>query len=120
MSVDTISGSSTQSMDVLVRGQQTMRAEPRAEPAQPVSFEANDRVLISGDDLRAAIEQLNMQMQKMNRNVNFSVDGVSGKDVVRVTDSNTGQVVRQLPSEDMLQFIRNLENMVGVIFDSRT
>lgn len=119
-SVEAVKGSAVHSLDLMTRGAPAEAVRNQPEPAPSKAFEANERVLISGDDLRAAVEQLNSHMQKMNRSVNFSVDGVSGKDVVRVTNSNTGETVRQLPSEDMLQFIRNLENMVGVIFDSRT
>jgi flagellar protein FlaG len=120
-SVEALRGSAVQSLDMAARAAaQPSSGSVEAVTPPPASFEANEKVLISGDDLKAAIDHLNSHMQKMNRNVNFSVDGASGKDVVRVTDSNTGETVRQLPSEDMLTFIRNLDNMVGVIFDSRT
>jgi flagellar protein FlaG len=119
-SIEAVKGSAVQSLDLARAAAQSPSSSPEAVKPPAASFEANEKVLISGEDLQAAIDQLNHQMQKMNRNVNFSVDSASGKDVVRVTDSNTGQTVRQLPNEDMLQFIRNMENMVGVIFDSRT
>jgi len=89
---------------------------------QPIesSFEMNEKTVISADDLKAAIVSLNQNLQKMNRNVHFSIDAASGKDVVRVTNRNTGETVRQLPSEETLQFLRNLDNMMGIIFDQKT
>ena len=119
-SIEAVKGSAVQSLDLARAAAQSSSSAAGAVTPPPASFEANEKVLISGEDLKAAVDQLNTHMQKMNRNVNFSVDSASGKDVVRVTDSNTGETVRQLPNEDMLQFIRNMENMVGVIFDSRT
>ena len=119
-SIEAVKGSAVQSLDLARAAAQSSSSSAGAVTPPPASFEANEKVLISGEDLKAAVDQLNTHMQKMNRNVNFSVDSASGKDVVRVTDSNTGETVRQLPNEDMLQFIRNMENMVGVIFDSRT
>jgi flagellar protein FlaG len=98
---------------------------PASKPAAPVepiqsSFKVNEKVTISSSDIQQAIEQLNMRMQNMNRNVNFSVDQASGRDVVRVTNQNTGELVRQLPFEDTLQFMRNLDHMIGLIFDKKT
>jgi flagellar protein FlaG len=52
--------------------------------------------------------------------VNFSVDSSTGKDVVRVFNSNTGELVRQLPNDEMLNFVKNLENMMGLIFDNKS
>ena len=98
---------------------------PASKPAAPVepiqsSFKVNEKTTISSTDIQQAIEQLNMRMQDMNRNVNFSVDQASGRDVVRVTNQNTGELVRQLPLEDTLQFMRNLDHMIGLIFDKKT
>ena len=98
---------------------------PASKPAAPVepiqsSFKVNEKTTISSTDIQQAIDQLNMRMQDMNRNVNFSVDQASGRDVVRVTNQNTGELVRQLPYEDTLQFMRNLDHMIGLIFDKKS
>ena len=98
---------------------------PASKPAAPVepiqsSFKVNEKTTISSTDIQQAIDKLNMRMQDMNRNVNFSVDQASGRDVVRVTNQNTGELVRQLPFEDSLQFMRNLDHMIGLIFDKKT
>lgn len=103
-------------------GEETQAAAAPKDAVQPIesSFEMNEKTVISADDLKAAIESLNQNLQKMNRNVHFSIDAASGKDVVRVTNRNTGETVRQLPSEETLQFLRNLDNMMGIIFDQKT
>ena len=59
-------------------------------------------------------------MSAVDRNINFSVDPGTGKDVVRVTDTNTGQTIRQIPAQETLTFIQNLDRMVGLLFDSKT
>jgi flagellar protein FlaG len=90
-----------------------------AAPVTPIesSFKVNDKLTISSEDLHKAVDLLNSKLQDLNRNVNFSIDQASGRDVVRVTNSNTGEVVRQLPFEESLQFMRNLDRMIGLIFD---
>ena len=75
---------------------------------------------MSSEDLTQAIQSLNDMMSALDRNINFAKDTGTGKDVVRVTDSNTGQTIRQIPSQEMLSFIQNLDRMVGLLFDSKT
>jgi len=92
-------------------------AEVSRELADKGEFVVNEKTIISGDDLVKAIEQLNQRMRKFDRNVSFSLDKSTGKDVVRVVNSNNGEVIRQLPNEEKLNFIRNLDSMMGLIFD---
>lgn len=105
-----------------------LQSAPKAGPAAdagpapaPVQgrFEVNEKQVISRSELEHSIELLNVALQKQNRDIAFSVDQSTGKDVVRVTSSQTGEVIRQLPYEETLQFVRNLEQMVGLIFDQR-
>jgi len=84
------------------------------------SFQINEKTVISGDDLRKAVEILNQNLEKYSRNVRFSVDVSTGKDVVRVVSSSSGETIRQLPNNEMLNFIRNLDNMIGLIFDKKS
>jgi uncharacterized FlaG/YvyC family protein len=95
-------------------------AEVSRELADKGEFVVNEKTIISGDDLVKAIEQLNQRMRKFDRNVSFSLDKSTGKDVVRVVNSNNGEVIRQLPNEEKLNFIRNLDSMMGLIFDKNT
>ncbi len=59
-------------------------------------------------------------MSVLNRNINCSVDPGTGQDVVRVTDSNTGKTIHQIPAQETLTFIKNLDKMVGLLFDTKT
>ena len=76
--------------------------------------------VMSEQDLSVAIQSLNDMMSALDRNINFSVDPGTGKDIVRVTDSNTGKTIRQIPAQETLNFIQNLDKMVGLLFDSKT
>lgn len=126
MSIDGVSGKAAANpvLQAIATADRSVNI-PASKPAAPVepiqsSFKVNEKTTISSTDIQQAIDQLNMRMQDMNRNVNFSVDQASGRDVVRVTNQNTGELVRQLPFEDTLQFMRNLDRMIGLIFDKKT
>ena len=76
--------------------------------------------VMSKEDLSTAIQSLNEMMSALDRNIAFSVDPGTGKDIVKVTDSNTGKTIRQIPAQETLTFIQNLDRMVGLLFDKKT
>ena len=54
-----------------------------------------------------------------NVNLQFSVHQTSGKVVVAVTDKDSGELIREIPSREMLKLHDNLEEMMGMIFDRK-
>jgi flagellar protein FlaG len=59
-------------------------------------------------ELSNAIKHVSGYVQNITRELNFSIDEELGKTVVTVVDENTGDVIRQIPSEDMLTLAKNL------------
>ena len=53
--------------------------------------------------------QLESFVASMGRDLSFSVDSTTGYHVVRVTNPQTGEVVRQLPSEELLKIAQTME-----------
>jgi flagellar protein FlaG len=52
-------------------------------------------------------------------NLKFSVNRASGQVVVAVTDEESGEIIRQIPSEEMVHLSTKLEEMMGLIFDQK-
>ena len=63
----------------------------------------------TNEEVRVVVEKLNRQIQSLQRELSFSVDEDSGRTVVRVLDSQTNEVVRQIPSEEVLKLARQLD-----------
>jgi flagellar protein FlaG len=59
-------------------------------------------------ELNNAVRTVSGYVQNITRELNFSIDEKLGKTVVTVVDQSTGDVIRQIPSEDMLELSRNL------------
>ncbi len=55
-----------------------------------------------------AVKQLNSYVQSINRNLEFNIDNDSGKTVVKVFDSETEQLIRQIPNEEALSMTKQL------------
>jgi flagellar protein FlaG len=49
----------------------------------------------------------------------FTVNGSSGKVMVTVTDEATGEVIREIPSQEILNLASRLEEMIGLLFDEK-
>jgi flagellar protein FlaG len=63
-------------------------------------------------NLEQAVSALNSKVQAVQRDLNFSIDEDSGRTVVKVIDSHTDEVIRQIPSEEVLALARNLSDVV--------
>ncbi len=72
------------------------------------SEEKGSTTLKQAGNLQVAVSQINDYVQNLQRNLQFTVDEESGKDVVTVIDSESKEVIRQLPSEEALVLARRL------------
>ena len=74
---------------------------------------------VSQEKAREVVEQLNNHAQFVNRDLHFSVDDDSGRTVIKVVNSETAELIRQIPSEEVLKLsetIReNTDSSTGVI-----
>lgn len=59
-------------------------------------------------ELNSALKHLSGYVQNITRELNFSVDHELDRIVVTVVDDATGDVIRQIPSEEMLELARHL------------
>jgi flagellar protein FlaG len=58
-------------------------------------------------------------VQASQRNLDFSIDDTTGKVVVKVIATDSGEVIRQIPSETALKLAQNLSDASSVLFDSK-
>lgn len=79
-----------------------------------IDFESMSR------NLDEAIQKLNDQMKSSQRGLNFSKDQVNGTTVVKVMNSHTGEVVRQIPDVSLLRAAHSIEALKGMIHDEST
>ncbi|WP_081178917.1 flagellar protein FlaG [Colwellia sp. PAMC 21821] len=80
--------------------------------------EASKAIAITPEQLEKVAQQLQEFMGKMNRSLEFLVDKDSGRDVIKVLDKGTGELVKQYPSEEILTLISKLSNATGNLIDT--
>ena len=116
MSVETISAGATNPALTAVEAKPAV-----SQPPQPVPTVAqSDATVVKEDELAKSLEQIQVMMDLRNRAVEFTTDEVSGAQVVKVLDANSGDVIRQMPAEELLSFMRNLTRMLGTFIDKST
>lgn len=64
---------------------------------------------LNAETVKAAAVAGNTILQASNKNLQFQVDEATKQVVVKVVDSKTGEVVRQIPTVEMLDFIRAMK-----------
>ena len=68
------------------------------------------------EQLLAAVADMQDYIQAAGRNLQFQLDDDSGRMVVKVTEASSGDVIRQMPSEEALRLADNLSEMRSVLF----
>lgn len=72
----------------------------------------------SEQDVKDLVAQLNKAMSPMNTNLKFGVDS---QDVffVSVRESATGKLIRRFPAEQAHDFLPKMQEVTGILFDSK-
>lgn len=68
------------------------------------------------EQVLAAVTEIQDYVEAAGRNIQFQLDDVSGRMVVTVTERGSGEVIRQMPSEEALRLAENLAEMSSVLF----
>ena len=70
-------------------------------------------------DVHKAVEKLNSLARSQQRNVSFSVDKEAETTVIKITKTETGELIKQIPSEEILALRVKLRNNIGWLIDSK-
>ena len=65
--------------------------------------------------LEAATQSVREFVKPINSNLEFSINQDTGQLVVRIIDRATKEVIRQMPSQEMLDIAKALDNIKGLL-----
>ena len=85
-----------------------------AAPAQRQSVEAKPADPSSRATVEEAVTQIAKFVSQTQSEISFSVDKESGIDVVKVIDSRTKDVIRQIPTEEVIAIAQALDKLQGL------
>ncbi len=89
-----------------------------ALPVEPV--QSTQAVgLSSSDQVQQAVTQIKQVAEKLAQNLHFSIDDDTGITVVKITDSSTQEVIRQIPTEEAVSIAKTLDKVQGLLFSEK-
>lgn len=98
----------------------TQAGSAPAVAAQPVvesdSASTDDTQRIA---LEKAVADIREFVQSTRRNLDFSIDETTGTIVVKVIATESGEVIRQIPSETLLKLAQDLSDASSLLFDTK-
>ena len=97
------------------------RSENLSPSLKDVSSELSKSLALSRElneeRVREAVKEINKELSSLQSELGFSVDKVANDIVVTVKRKESGEVVRQIPSETVLKLAHNFEKLKGVFLD---
>jgi flagellar protein FlaG len=97
-------------------------AQVRSNPApaaeavkQPEAPKVQSAPAIPQKQIDQALERIKTAMPAKANALSFSVDDKSGDTIVRVTDTETGELIRQIPSKELVEIAKALDKMQGTL-----
>jgi flagellar protein FlaG len=64
----------------------------------------------SAEQIQHMVDNANKSMEKSKSSLEFSVDNATNKTVIKVTEAQSGKVIMQFPSEEMLSVTRAIDH----------
>jgi len=105
---NTVIASNTREANVRLVGEQAAsKATDAATASRRVQQPDRQQVETAAQSVREFV-------QPINSNLEFSVDDDTGQLVVKIIDRTTQEVIRQMPSEEMLAIAKALDSIKGL------
>ncbi|MBN1898650.1 MAG: flagellar protein FlaG [Spirochaetes bacterium] len=95
--------------------------QAKLESAKTVPKEAGSgEKPVAKQEVFDALEKMGKTIEFFNKRLKFSIDENSKRIVVKVIDSETDKVVREIPPEEVLRFVANLHKFLGIFVDKKS
>jgi len=92
-------------------------AAPKVSAPKPVELNFDEAK--ARKNLQEAVSALNEQMASTKTGLGFSVDESQNRPVVTVRNAETGEVVRQIPTDVVLRMGHSIDAMKGLLLNAK-
>ena len=70
-------------------------------------------------ELTELAAQLNDEIAPLTSDIRFGFSEEIGQLMVNVVDANTGEVIRQFPTEEAIEIMTKMKELIGMLFDKK-
>lgn len=102
------------------------QASAAAADVVPVTQEPAKASKASSAELQQAIDVINQAVALEQRSLSFSIDDESGRSVIKVVDFETDELIKQIPSEELLKVAQDIKRLqdemgqsIGLLIDNK-
>jgi len=113
MSSDPLVTSANSAANVAPKAQEIRRETSHFQNSQALQAKTEQPTALK---LQAAVEKINKVLSSEKTSLNFSVDTSSDQVVIRGMDTETDELIRQIPNEEAIRLAEHIEGMMGIIF----
>ena len=93
--------------------------ESKKTITEPATNDKAKKGIYDDVDFKGAIKSVNELVSSINNKVAFSIDEESQQRIIKVFDRDTGDIIRQIPKEDMVRLLVKLKEIQGIIFHKK-
>lgn len=102
--------------DSTISRQASTIAESTSKPAAATQ---PSEVKVTPPELDQAVKAVNEFVKIANSSLEFSVDEETGIELVKVIDKETEEVIRQIPSEEIVAIAKALNSLKGLLIHQK-
>lgn len=92
-------------------------ASARPAPAPRAAEPAAEATPSVRDTMEKVAAQLESYLRSVGRSLQFSIDPESGRTIISVRDSATGEIIRQIPKAEALRLAQSLGSQPNSLID---
>ena len=74
---------------------------------------------LSNEELSEAVENIQSRLDVMGTRLGFVINQETEDIIIEVTDRESGELIRQIPSEEVMELRARLDELVGILFDKK-
>lgn len=95
--------------------------QTKVEKAQEEVEKAQDASSVQElqKELQNLTDQLNEEMNPLNMNVKFGFSDDIESMFVTVSEKDTNKLIRKIPSDEAIELMKKMREIVGIIFDKK-
>jgi flagellar protein FlaG len=121
---DLVAGYASQQVEETLQKEATKAVEKTSKAESAVRLGEDNKVQSSEEFNASEINNLVSSANQLvdavsNNKVNFLYDESKDQHIVLVRDIDTNEVIREIPPKEMLDLLKNLEDITGIIYDNK-
>ena len=121
---DVVAGYANQQVEETLQKEATKAVE-KTEQTQSTVRSAEDTKVQNQDQFDASaisnlVSSVNQYVDAVSNNkVGFHYDQQNERHIVLVKDKDTDEIIREIPPKEMVDLLKNLEDITGIIYDNK-